>query len=508
MTGRRGATARRSEGRTSLIGSFHRARARREEDGGFTIVETVITMAIVTAILGIVLGVVTNIFQQSQNVKDTVSGVQQDQTAGQALTQYLHSATDILAGSNATTLEASIYAGITSTDTPQISQLAAVLTNSASVHQDGLFTITLTPKGGTASTVNTYDVVNSLTVANVSTVAGSPTLTVASGGFPNVLSGMLVTGTGIGPATTVLGIAGNTITMSANATASGTVTLTFGSGGFTYYYNNYSTTPVSLSSTTTPGSGGVQYSEIVAIGIDVEFLAGPNIPTEGFEADRPSNFETTVYLQNSSGQPAPATATALAASGTIATGQPLNVTATVTATGAIPDGGTVSFTVTNPSGNVVSSACSQPVYLNTSTGTAICTFTPTVNGTYTVAGTYSGTSDFQPSSGSASIPVTTTTATSLSVSGSGSGSNATLSITATVTASNGATPTGSVAFKLSGGSGCSPTACTTTVSLGSGGTASWSKSGLSTFNSYSLTANFNDPTNTYQPSSASWSGNP
>src|ERR1017187_1652005 len=152
----------------SLMGRLHRARAQSEPEGGFTIMETVVTMAIVTAILAIVLGVVTNLFQQGQNVKDTITGVQQDQTAGQALTQYLHSAIVILPGSSATTLKASILAGINSSDTPLTATLLAVLTNSASPKLDATFTTTLTPDGGNASTVSTYDAVNSQTVANVS----------------------------------------------------------------------------------------------------------------------------------------------------------------------------------------------------------------------------------------------------------------------------------------------------------------------------------------------------
>ena len=43
---------------------------------------------------------------------------------------------------------------------------------------------------------------------------------------------------------------------------------------FTYYYNNYSVTPVVLASTTTPTNA--QLSEIVAVAVDVTFLAGPH----------------------------------------------------------------------------------------------------------------------------------------------------------------------------------------------------------------------------------------
>ena len=65
-------------------------------------------------------------------------------------------------------------------------------------------------------------------VSGVTTTISSPSVTVASGGFPGVVAGMSVSGTGIPAGTTVSSVAANTLTLSANATASGTgVTLTF-----------------------------------------------------------------------------------------------------------------------------------------------------------------------------------------------------------------------------------------------------------------------------------------
>jgi hypothetical protein len=475
----------RRQAAASLSGRFHAARARREDEGGFTIVETVVTMAIVTAILGIVLGVVTNLFQQSQNVRDTVTGVQQDQTAGQALTQYLHSTIVVLPGSDATTLNASILAGINSSDVPGTATLSAVLTNSSSSKLDATFQTTLTPDGGNSSTVNTYDAVNSVTVGSVSTAVNSTSVSVPSGGFPGVGSGMVVSGTGIAPQTTVAGISGSTLTLSTAATATGTVTLTFGSAGFTYYYNNYTTTPVSLSSTTTPGSGGVEYSEIVAIGIDITFLAGPHTPTEGFQADRPSNFQTTVYLQNSSGAPAPTTSVAVASSGTVASGQPLTVVATVTANGVQADGGNVTFTVTSPGGSVLS-VCTSPVDVNVTTGQADCTFTPAGGGNYIVAAAFSGTSDLQPSTGSNTIPVPITTTIAIT---NVTPSSKTLTVQATVTPS--AAP-GQVNFTLKQSSSCGVGGCTTYNGSGtlSGGVATFTQSGLNSGKTYNITASY------------------
>ena len=181
----------------AMMGRFRRVQARRSQEGGFTLVETVVTMAIITAVLAIVLGVITNLPQQSQNVRDTMTGVQQDQTAGQALTQYLHSTTVVLPGSSATTLNASILAGINASDAPGTATLSAVLTNSTNPKLDAVFATTLTPSGGTGSVVNTYDAVNSVAIANCTTSLNSTGVTVASGGFPNVVSGMQVSGAGV-----------------------------------------------------------------------------------------------------------------------------------------------------------------------------------------------------------------------------------------------------------------------------------------------------------------------
>ena len=225
----------------------HRDRIREGEDEGFTLIETLVTLVIISVIVPIVLALVTNLFQQSQNVHDTMTGVQQDQTAGQALMQYLHAAIVILPGSNATTLNASILAGVNSSGTAQTATLQAVLHNSGNPTLDATFTTSLTPDGGVTTSIGTYDAVNSSAV-------------------------------------------------------------------FTYFYNNYSTTPVGLASTTAPTNA--QLSEIVAVAVDVTFLAGPHVPTYGFHAVRASNFQTTIYLQNAAGAPAPTSSISVTASGT------------------------------------------------------------------------------------------------------------------------------------------------------------------------------------------------
>jgi ABC-type phosphate transport system substrate-binding protein len=67
----------------------------------------------------------------------------------------------------------------------------------------------------------------SMKVANVTETSGSAIVTVASGGFPEVVVGMKVNGSGIPSGTTVSAISGNELTLSKAATASALVTLTF-----------------------------------------------------------------------------------------------------------------------------------------------------------------------------------------------------------------------------------------------------------------------------------------
>ncbi len=86
----------------------------------------------------------------------------------------------------------------------------------------------------------------------MSTTIGSPSATVASGGFsPLIAAGTNVSGTGITPGTTVSSVAGNTLTLSANATATatGTATLTF-SAPFASTVNPAPVLPISVQSST------------------------------------------------------------------------------------------------------------------------------------------------------------------------------------------------------------------------------------------------------------------
>ena len=66
---------------------------------------------------------------------------------------------------------------------------------------------------------------------------------------------------------------------------------------FTYYsYVGTTLTPLSIQNPVP----ACALNEIAAIGIHVTFLAGPQIPTEGYAADEPTTLDTIVYLRGSS----------------------------------------------------------------------------------------------------------------------------------------------------------------------------------------------------------------
>lgn len=312
------------------------ARTRADRDGGFTFVEMVVTLLVVAIVVPLAYGLVGNISQQSVDLHDTILGLQQDQTAGDALLQYLHGAVTVLPGSDATTLDATIEAGYnTATATQDIATLQAQLVPPAGPGLDASFVVTLTPQGGSAASVGTYYAVDS-------------------------------------------------------------------ADPFTYYYyaSAGTTSPScdSVTPTTTtdpPDATGQELvgthdpcavlGQVVAVGVDVTFLAGPQQSRQGFQAVQPTTFQTTVYLQNANA-PAPTTETSVSfPTSTLTAPETVDLTVSVA---PAPDGGSVTVAVTMSS-STISNSCSSPTSLSAG-GEASCSFEAGRSGTYTVVATYSG----------------------------------------------------------------------------------------------------------------------
>lgn len=316
---------------------LRRAQRRRPQgDGGFTLIELLVAMAVLAIIVPVIFGLIENLSQQSVDLHDTVLGLKQDQTAGNALLEYLHGAVTVLPGSTQTTLVASIEAGYnTTTGTQDIATLEAQLVPPSGSNVDASFVVSITPQGGTPHPIGTYYVVNT-------------------------------------------------------------------TDPFTYYYYTTSGTTAPSCGSTTPttttnppdATGQVLVgtfdpcavlANVVAVGVDVTFLAGPQKPLQGFQAIQPTTFQTTVYLQNANA-PAPTTATAVSFPDTTPV-HGTNVAFTVTVA-PVPDGGSVTAVVTE-GGSTISNTCSSATSLS-STGQASCTFYAWSSGTYTVTATYSG----------------------------------------------------------------------------------------------------------------------
>jgi hypothetical protein len=137
-------------------------------------------------------------------------------TTGGSQTDSLNFANGGLVVANAEIVGANTYQTIGSGFTIQANATRIAVSSAADV---------------TCATSQVIDPPVSLTVASCITNGSGSTfstdVTVASGGFPGVQLGMVVSGTNISGSPTVLAIRGNKLTMSAAATGAGTQTLTF-----------------------------------------------------------------------------------------------------------------------------------------------------------------------------------------------------------------------------------------------------------------------------------------
>jgi hypothetical protein len=334
-----------------------------------TLVELVIAILVLALLVPSTYLVARNLTQQSTNIGDTVVGVQQNQTAGRVLYPYLRAATTVLgpgavsgagsSGSGPTQLVATVNLGFDKANAIiNHATLVSTLVPPAAPGMDATLVTTITPAQGQSHAIGTY--------------YAEP---VASGGSI-----------------------------------------------FTYYYYNGGQCPGTTTTSTTSAVSGpsgcssftgvhslsqlppsIQYTQIVAVSINVTFLAGPNKPVLGYGGVHSSVFDTTVYLENATGTIAPETATSILTPGSILDGQPSVVQAQIS---PAPDGGTVSFSLQMSTGPPTT-LCSGSVVLD---GVATCSWTPSTYGSGTVTATYTGDTSYLPSTSTATaitIDVTT-----------------------------------------------------------------------------------------------------
>lgn len=353
---------------------LRRGRPRRG-DAGFTFIELVVAMAIAGIVLPAFFMLARNLNQQSVAIGDTVTAVQQGQTAAEALYPILHSATTVLAGSNATTLCARAFNGYDQgNEIPNVALIESQLIPPAAPGDDAELATTLVyesqnPQGQTTYStkeIGTYYAVPSTTVFMYGFNGGAtsaPTTSDATG--PTGPTGP-TGGDGLqwtyDPASLVNQVGSTTSTSTPPSTTTSTPAAGFVPG-----------TPCQQAAQAT---NGYEYTDVVAVHVDVSFVAGPRQPTQGFAAAHPTSFETTIALQNSTGAAAPTSTIGFTFPGTIIDGESSTINAEISPPPAGNGAGTVAFDI-SINGVLQSTSCSAVPVNN---GVASCVFQPTAFG--------------------------------------------------------------------------------------------------------------------------------
>jgi prepilin-type N-terminal cleavage/methylation domain-containing protein len=249
---------------------------------GFTALELITVLAILAVVFTIVTSLFISFNQQTTNTQDSVVGIQEETEAQQTLIQYLRGASQVLAvynnsgtqvGPSATELDAITSEGFsTTTYNSNCTNLDALWFKPAgALHADAQFDIT-------------FDV-QSAGPANGQTVPPAPWSQIT----PAV--DMPTAYTPASSCTHVLPIPQPRTVATYYALSSQT------SPVFTYYYwNNSTLTPLPDQSPYVPACA---VNNIAAVGVHITFLAGPQVPTEGYAADQPTTLDTIVYLRGS-----------------------------------------------------------------------------------------------------------------------------------------------------------------------------------------------------------------
>jgi prepilin-type N-terminal cleavage/methylation domain-containing protein len=254
-------------------------RAPGDLDSGFTALELITTLAILSIVFTIVTSLFISFNQQATNTQDSVTAVRQETQAGQTLVQYLRGASQVLAvydssgsqvGPSPNELDAVTSAGFNSTTySSGCTNIDALWYKpSGSIH-DAQFDITFDlPAAGPANGAETPPLPWS---------AVTPAIDVPTAFNP---------ASGCTPASTT---PRTVATYYALRTQTAPI--------FTYYdYVGTTLTPLAIQNPVP----ACAINEIAAIGIHITFLAGPQVPTEGYAADQPTTLDTVVYLRGSS----------------------------------------------------------------------------------------------------------------------------------------------------------------------------------------------------------------
>ena len=225
----------RSRARVRQTASSSSTSAREK---GFTLVEMLIALLVFSVVSGITFTVIRQMMTEGQAITDSVVGVQQADRANESIVQYLRGVTYFTGTQQAAnSLTACSDIGFNaSTGTPDSDILTATWT-AGTGRKDATFSVTVTP--------------------STNCVTGTSNTTSEYYSRPVVVGGVT-------------------------------------QPTFTYYKDNGAGGLTALSAPVP----ACAYPEIYAIGIQLSFLAGPQMPTEGYLADQASALVTTIYLRN------------------------------------------------------------------------------------------------------------------------------------------------------------------------------------------------------------------
>jgi prepilin-type N-terminal cleavage/methylation domain-containing protein len=247
-------------------------------EGGFTALELITVLAILAVVFTIVTSLFVSFNQQTTNTKDSVVGIQEETQAQQTLIQYLRGASQLLP----------VYASSGAQVGPSAKELDAITSegfntstyNSNCTNLDALWFVPSGVANPDAQFDITFDVPASGPPSGQPWSSITPPVDVATAFTP----ASTCTPTSPKPRT----VATYYALSSQNMTTSPV---------FTYYYWVDSVlTPLPVQ---TPYVPACAINEIAAVGVHITFLAGPQVPTEGYAADEPTTLDTIVYLRGS-----------------------------------------------------------------------------------------------------------------------------------------------------------------------------------------------------------------
>ena len=271
---------------------FLRRVVRPGGDGGFTLVEMVVVILILGIVFAITSSLLISFNQQTTNIRYSLAGVTQANLAGQTFVQYLRGATEVLPAYNS--VGAQVAPSATEFDAIVSEGFDATTSTSNCTNLDALWFL---PPGARADAQ--FDVTFDVPAAGPANGKPTPPLPWSSISPGAAVPTAYTPASSCTPASSTSRTVATYYAYAAQSMATNPV--------FTYYA--YDSTSKLYALPIEDPVPACAISEIVAVGVHVTFLAGPQLPTQGFAADQPTTLDTIVYLRGSSTTPAVATTT-------------------------------------------------------------------------------------------------------------------------------------------------------------------------------------------------------